>query len=89
MFCSVSCGAEIVLAGHVTLSPLRQKSRDYQLTSEGACGVKSLPFFHFHFHFHTGFPGHLHLGRRDSPSAVGLEGGELCFSGFESHLRAS
>lgn len=42
MFFIVSCGAEIVLAGHVALSPLRQKSRDYQFTSGGARGVKSL-----------------------------------------------
>lgn len=70
---SSPCGARQV--------PAQAKPGRSQLTSEGACGAKPPPFFHFHVRFHAGFPGRLHLEGRDSPPAVGPEGGQLRFSG--------
>lgn len=56
-------------------------SQDVPSSLRRARAGRNLPFFHFHVRVHAGSPGRLHLEGRDSPPAVGPEGGQLRFSG--------
>lgn len=70
---SSPCGARQV--------PAQAEARTFPAHSGGRVRGETSPFLSFPVRFHAGFPGRLHLEGRDSPPAVGPEGGQLRFSG--------
>lgn len=70
---SSPCGARQV--------PAQAEARTSPAHSGGRVRGETSPFLSFHVRFHASSPGRLHLEGRDSPPAVGPEGGQLRFSG--------
>lgn len=70
---SSPCGARQV--------PAQAEARTFPAHSGGRVRGETSPFLSFHVRVHAGSPGRLHLEGRDSPPAVGPEGGQLRFSG--------
>lgn len=87
MFRSVSCGAEVVLAGHVII-PAQAEARTPPAHFRGRVRGEISPFLSFPRSFPHGFPWPSAPGREGQSPGPGPGGRGAGFSGFESRLGA-